>query len=148
MTASTWDIRWMDLAKLVSSWSKDLSTKCGAVVVDNRNTMLSMGWNGFPRRVDDNIPERHERPQKYKWTEHAERNAVYNAANTGARLDGANIYITFFPCSDCARAIIQSGIRSVVTYYPDFGNERWGDDFKFSLKMLEEAHVEVCFFQE
>ena len=146
LTASTWDERWMDLAKLVASWSKDRSTKCGAVIVDDRHTVLSLGWNGFPRHVNDDVPERHERPDKYKWTEHAERNAVYNAANTGTKLDGSTIYVTFFPCSDCARSIIQSGIRSVFTYYPDFKNERWGNDFRFSHKMLEEAGVSIYYY--
>lgn len=145
---SSWDARWMSLARLVSSWSKDQSTKCGSVIVDDRNTVLSLGWNGFPRHFNDDVQERHERPQKYKWTEHAERNAVYNAANTGVRLHGSIIYVTFFPCSDCARAIIQSGISRLVTYSPDFSNERWGNDFRFSHKMLDEVGIEMRFLDE
>ena len=138
-----WDSRWMDLAKLVSSWSKDRSRKCGAVVVDDRHTPVALGWNGFPRGVDDNVEARHERPEKYKWTEHAERNAIYNAASTGAILSGSTMYITWFPCCDCARGIIQSGIKRVVCLSSDMDDPNWKDSFSVSQAMMEESGIEI-----
>lgn len=103
------------MAEYVSTKSKDKSTKVGAVIVGPNNEVLSVGWNGFPRGVNDDVEERHERPAKYEWTEHGERNAIYNAARHGIRLDGTTLYTTHDPCADCARAIVQSGIRHVVT---------------------------------
>ena len=138
----------MDLAKLVASWSKDRSTKVGAVIVDQRNVILAIGWNGFPRHVDDDVEERHERPIKYKWTEHAERNAVYNAASKGIEVFNATIYIPWYPCADCARAIIQSGIFEVVVIEPDWDDERWGDDFKMVKEMFDEVQLSVRFYSE
>ena len=143
-----WDKRWMDLAKLVASWSKDRSTKVGAVIVDRRNVLLSIGWNGFPRRVNDNVEERHERPAKYKWTEHAERNAIYNAASEGIELFDSTIYIPWYPCADCARGIIQSGISEVVVVEPDWNDERWGEDFKMVKEMFDEVQLHIRFYSE
>lgn len=111
----TWDDFFLGLAGYVSQKSKDQSTKVGAVIVGPDHEVLSLGWNGFPRGVDDNVQERHERPAKYEWTEHAERNAIYNAARHGIALRGATIYVTHAPCAACARAIVQSGIRAVVS---------------------------------
>lgn len=143
-----WDTRWMDLAKFIASWSKDRSTKVGAVIVDHRNVLLSIGWNGFPRGLNDDIDERHERPIKYKWFEHAERNAIYNAASKGIELLDATIYIPWYPCADCARAIIQSGIVEVVVVEPDWDDERWGDDFKMVKEMFDEVQLHVRFYSE
>lgn len=136
-----WDLRWMEMAKLVASWSKDRSRKVGAVIVDDRNTVLALGWNGFPRGINDTIEARHERPDKYDWTEHAERNAIYNAAATGTKIAGATIYLPWFPCVPCARAIIQSGIDKVVCYEPDWADPAF--DFKRSEQMLEEAWINI-----
>jgi dCMP deaminase len=138
----------MDLAKFIASWSKDRSTKVGAVIVDHRNVLLSIGWNGFPRGLNDDIDERHERPIKYKWFEHAERNAIYNAASKGIELLDATIYIPWYPCADCARAIIQSGIVEVVVVEPDWDDERWGDDFKMVKEMFDEVQLHVRFYSE
>lgn len=110
------------MAKLVSSWSKDRSTKVGAVLVSQDNYVLGVGYNGFPRGVDDDIESRHDRPSKYDWTEHAERNAIYNAARHGISLDGASMFIWLEVsestqakgiCMSCCRAIIQSGVKRV-----------------------------------
>ncbi len=110
----SWDARWIELVRLVASWSKDRSTKTGCVIVDSRNVLVSIGWNGFPRGVLDELEERHERPAKYDLTEHAERNAIYNAAAKGNALAGCRLYVNWFPCAECARAIIQSGITHLV----------------------------------
>ena len=143
-----WDKRWIDLCKLVASWSKDRSTKVGAVIIDKRNIILSLGWNGFPKGIKDNIDERHERPVKYKWIEHAERNAIYNAVSNGINLADSRIYIQWYPCSDCARAIIQSGISEIICYKPDFNDERWGLDFKMVEEMFNETDIFVRYIEE
>lgn len=144
---SDWHNRWMDTARLISSWSKDRSRKCGAVIVDGRQNQLSSGWNGFPRGIRDDVEARHERPAKYTWTEHAERNAIYNAAAAGTRLLGATMYVTWFPCSDCARAIIQSGIKRLVCIKFDVADPKWGADFLVAKEMLEEAEIFVQFIE-
>ena len=138
----------MALAKQVGQWSKDRSTRVGAVIVKNRD-VIATGYNGFPRGIDDEDDERHERPEKYLWTEHAERNAVYAAAKMGHPLDGATIYVTvaegrkLFCCADCARAIIQSGITRVVADTADFLDPKWGPDMNRAARMLIEAGVDV-----
>lgn len=144
--SNTWDIRWLKQAKHISQWSKDRSTKVGAVIVDNTNRIVSTGWNGFPRGINDNVDVRHERPIKYKWTEHAERNAIYNAAANGHKLDGCTMYITMFCCVDCARGIIQTGIKRVVSPIPDMSNQVWAEDFKLSKEMLTEANVNILWY--
>lgn len=141
-----WHQRFLKQAYDVASWSKDKSTKVGAVIVDDNRAPRSYGFNGFPRKVNDNIKNRHERPVKYKYTEHAERNALYHCARVGIPTEGCTIYITHYPCSDCARGIIQSGIKRVVVAaenMTDDMKERWGDDFVISEKMFKEAKVEV-----
>lgn len=149
MTES-WTQRWMDLARLVATWSKDKSRQVGAVIVDERdgrNDQVSMGWNGFPRGVNDSVPTRHLRPEKYKWTEHAERNAIYNAAAKGYALHGCSIYLPWYPCADCARAIIQSGLAKVIAVEPDWNDPQYCDDFNLVCVMFEEAGVSVRFVE-
>lgn len=133
----------MDVARLVASWSKDRSRTCGAVIVDDRNVLVSIGWNGFPRGVNDDVDARHGRPAKYKWTEHAERNAIYNAAANGHSTRGCTIYLPWYPCADCARAIIQSGIARIVCTEPDWNDHIWAADFAVVREMLAEVGLEV-----
>lgn len=137
---SNWDERWMSMCDLIASWSKDRSRKTGAVIVDDRNTLISLGWNGFPRGINDDVEKRHQRPEKYAWSEHAERNAIYNAPRS---IRGATMYLPWFPCSDCARAIIQSGIGELVCIEPDWNSPTYGDDFRIANEMLCESSVKV-----
>ena len=109
-----WDAYFMKMAYHVASKSKDRSIKVGCVAVGDGNSVLSTGYNGFPRGVDDENEEYHTRPAKYDWTEHAERNTVYNAARNGIRLLYSTVYSTSLPCADCARAFVQSGVRRLV----------------------------------
>ena len=140
----TWTDRFMALAEHVSTWSKDRSTKVGAVLVDPKSkAVLSLGYNGFPRGCDDTVEHRHARPLKYAWTEHAERNAIFNAARNGVRTEGATMYLPWFPCVDCARAIIQAGVAELVCVEPDLKDPRWGEGFAVAIEMLHEAGVEV-----
>jgi dCMP deaminase len=140
-----WDKRWMALAEHIASWSKDKSRKAAAVIVDERNVLVSMGWNGFPRGLDDEVLCRHERPAKYLWTEHAERNAIYNAAANGFRLMGCRMYLPWFPCADCARAIVQAGIKEVICAEPDWEDPTYKGDFAVTREMFHESGVRITF---
>ena len=132
----------LQISHTIAKRSKDPSTQLGAVIVGPDHEIRSTGYNCFPRGIDDEVPERYERPEEYKWVEHAERNAIYNAARMGTPLKDCIIYVPWFPCTDCARAIIQVGIVEVViedTEVPD----RWREDFTRSLQMFSEAGVNV-----
>jgi dCMP deaminase len=142
----TWDTRFLSLAALVATWSKDDSRKVGCVIVGPDHDIRAIGFNGFPRGVDDNIPARKERPAKYAWTEHAERNAIYNAARIGVPLKGCTAYLPWFPCMDCARAIAQAGISELVCgQEPDLSDPKWGADFASVPVLLREAGVSLRF---
>ena len=140
---TSWDTKFFALYSHIAQWSKDKSTKVGAIIVNERNKVVSMGYNGFPIGFDDDVYLRHERPQKYVYTEHAERNAIYSAAELGIQTKGCKMYLCWFPCPDCARAIIQSGISELVCYPVDFTDERWGEGFRKSWEMLMECGVKV-----
>src|SRR5689334_8457570 len=99
-TVADWDSRFMKLAQQIATWSKDRSRQVGCVIVGPSNEIRAAGFNGFPRGVDDLNERRHTRPAKYKWTEHAERNAIYNAARVGIPLQGSRMYLPWFPCMD------------------------------------------------
>jgi dCMP deaminase len=144
--STKWDLRFLDVAALVATWSKDRSTKVGCVIVGPHNDIRTVGYNGFPRYVDDTIESRHERPAKYKWTEHAERNAIYNAVLNHTSLHGCSIYLTWYPCCDCARAIIQCGIgRVVCAKRPDDSNPTYVEDFKITAQLFDSTGTTVVF---
>ena len=111
-----WDELFIRQADLIAQKSKDPSTKVGCVIVGEGNVVLSMGFNGFARNIEESRSDRWVRPEKYIWVEHAERNAVYNAARHGIKLEGSRLYVNcdLSICADCARAIIQAGIREVI----------------------------------
>jgi dCMP deaminase len=121
----------------VAGWSKDPSTKVGAVIVDPRRVVRGMGYNGFPRGVCD-TPERYaDRPTKYKLVVHAEANAILNATGD---VRGCVLYCTWHPCSACAALIAQAGIAEVRCPAPD---PRWAEDGAFARMILDEAGVDV-----
>lgn len=126
-------------------YSKDRSTKVGALIIGTDNEPLSWGYNGFPRGVNDERPERHDRNrEKYKWSEHAERNAIFSAARSGHKLLGSRIYSSSLPnCIDCARAIIQAGIKEVYVEAEAVSQPRWKDDWELIKVMYEEAGVKL-----
>jgi dCMP deaminase len=144
-----WDARWLELANEVGSWSKDPTTKVGCVVIGDARQLLTAGYNGLPRGVNDDIEQRYSREErngvreKLRWTEHAERNAIYNAARHGVSLHGSVMYVPLFPCCDCARAVIQAGLKGLVTTNPDWDNPFWKDSWEVSLIMMTEAQVEI-----
>ena len=138
-----WDQYFMTMAYLVAMKSKDESTHCGSVIVDQENHMVSTGYNSFVRGINDNIPKRQERPEKYMWFEHGERNAIYSAANRGNKLKGCKIYVTGVPCADCARAIIQVGIKEVIIESREEFGKEWDDSHKVTIQMFKEAGVDL-----
>ena len=138
-------IKYYKLAQFTAStFSKDPSTKVGCVLLAPGSLqILSIGYNGFPRGVDETIGERWERPIKYSFVEHSERNCLYNACRSGTCTNNSIAITTLFPCCDCCRALIQAGVKTIITQIPDYTNERWGDNFKISKIMLNEANVDV-----
>lgn len=141
MNSQKWDLRFIELAKLVGSWSKDPSTKVGAVIVDEKNRIVSVGYNGFPQGIIDD--ERlQDRETKYKVVVHGEINAILFANKSVA---GCTLYtIPFEPCPRCAGLIIQSGIKRVVA--PKNTNARWEEDFKISRELFSEAKIVVDYY--
>ena|SRR5438128_7906898 len=144
----------MVFSRAASTLSKDRSTKLGAVILGQGFEVRAMGYNGFPRGVNDEAEERHLRPVKYKYTEHAERNAIYNAARVGTPLEGCRLLLDspIFVCSDCARAIINVGIRQVILIRrgdPDSDRQqRWEEDEVIARTMFAEAGVDVVYITE
>jgi dCMP deaminase len=110
----SWDEYYLDICKVVAARSKDPHTQIGCVIAGPAHEIRSTGYNSLPRGIRDDVPERLERPTKYLWMEHAERNAIYNAARCGTPLEGCTLYVEIMPCMDCARAIVQAGIREVI----------------------------------
>lgn len=142
---SEWDDRFLRLAQAVGEWSKDRSRKVGCIIVDDERGIRAIGYNGFPRGIEDEFQARHSRPTKYLWTEHAERNAIYEAARTGTRLEGCTMYLPWFPCMDCARAIVQVGIKRLVALRPDTTDAQWGEQFATALDLFKEVGTLVEF---
>ena len=146
-----WNKYFINLAYNISLKSKD-KKKVGAVLVSlNDHRIISTGYNGLPAGINDNIEERQERPEKYYWIEHAERNAIYNAARIGVSLRESTMYLTCgIPCSDCAKGIISSGIKRIHCKIKDTTRNReyWDEHAKRSLQMFKESGVEVIFYND
>lgn len=141
-----WCHHFIALARLAASMSKDRSTKCGCVLVGANRNVISTGYNGLPRGMNDDIDSRHERPQKYAYFEHAERNAIFNAARHGIALEDTVAFVTGPPCVDCTRALIQSGVQAV--YIPEHHNftgkevsDRWRESTQIAQNMMKECGI-------
>ena len=137
-----WDQRFFDLAQLVASWSKDPNTKVGAVIVNDLKQVLSLGYNGFPRGVKDEEARYTDRACKHSFVVHAERNALDNAF-TDVR--GSSMYVTHYPCNECAKGIVQKGIRRLFTPLPDPSKEYTKNEMLMSATntMFIESGVEI-----
>jgi dCMP deaminase len=134
-----WDVRFLELARFISAWSKDPSTKTGAVIADNNRRIVSVGYNGLARGVVDSPERYNDRELKYKIIVHCERNAIIFANRS---LAGCILYTwPFMSCSICASMVIQSGITRCVAPFSD--NPRWIADFKLTEMMYREAGVEL-----
>lgn len=145
----SWDEIFIDTARLWATKSKDPNTQIGAVIVGPDNEVISTGYNSFPRGIDDNVPERSERPEKYFYFEHSERNAIYQAARHGTSLKGCRMFVScWVPCTDCARAIIQVGIQEVVLgqKVEKASRSKWIEEAKRSEQMFREAGVKLRYY--
>ncbi len=136
-----WDQRCIDLALHISNWSKDPSTKVGCVVVGADREIRSTGFNGFPRGIEDSLERLEDREMKYPLICHAEENAIMHAARIGISLKDCVAYVTWPPCTRCARSLIQAGVVEVVFPKDIEIPERWVEDFDRSLSMMKEAGV-------
>jgi dCMP deaminase len=145
-----WDRRFMDLCDHLADWSEDPSRRVGAVIIGEGNSIISTGYNGLPRGVAMHPKKHFDRTdgRKYHWMEHAERNAIFNAARNGISTNLTKIYCSLFPCSDCARAIIQSGIGELITRELPKGEIRFAESMAISLDMLKESGVLVRFVDQ
>lgn len=144
-----WTEYFLGIAEQVKLKSKDESTQIGAVIVGVDNEVLSTGYNSFPRGMDDLKKERQERPEKYFWFEHAERNAIYNAARVGIPLKNSKIYLTSgLPCMDCARGIVNSGIKTVYCKETctTKNKKKWDESQDKSLELLIECGVAIIHY--
>ena len=141
--SAKWDERFLELAAHIARWSKDPSTKVGCVVVGADREIRSTGFNGFPRGIQDDDGRLTDRDKKYPLICHAEENAIMHAARIGMPLKDCVAYVTWPPCTRCARSLIQAGVKEVVYPVGCEIPERWRDDFDTSLGMLGEAGVVI-----
>lgn len=137
----------------VSEKSKDPSTKIGCILVNQNNRIISCGYNGIPKGLDDSDERLNNRIEKYKFVEHAERNCIYSAAQHGISTLNSTLYINGYPCCDCARAIISAGINKIVIHKEFYdimisqisNDKTWLYDIDISKNMLIEANIEINF---
>jgi len=132
------------MTNLVSESSDDGNRKVGCVIVKDRDSIISYGSNTLPNGVKK-LKSRKEKPDKYGWVGHAEKNAICESAKKGISTDGCEMYCNYYPCSDCAISIIQAGISKLYTEKPDFNHHKWGESWKRSKKMFEESGVDIEF---
>ena len=146
---SNWGNRYISLAKEISTWSKDPSRKIGAVAVGEKGQILAQGYNGFPRGILDSADRYNDRPTKYKYVVHAEMNVVYNATFNGVSLNGARLFVYGLPvCSECAKGIIQVGIKSVTVFSEDEVPEIWTNSWDTTQNMFKEAGVSALWIRK
>lgn len=143
-----WDEYFINIMETVASKSKDPRTKVGAVVVGPNNEIRSTGFNGFPIGVKDTIERYSNRELKYKYVSHADANCIYFAARNGVKLEGCRMYLPWYPCTDCTKAIIQSGIKEVVLDGKNWEEKTehwkdWKESMDISVSMLAEANVNL-----
>jgi dCMP deaminase len=142
-----WSRRWLKLAHEVSAWSKD-DTQVGAVMFDRLRNPRGFGYNGIPRGLSDTEPLRLQKPLKNWYFEHAERNVIYACSRNGISCDDCTIAITHWPCVDCTRAIIQSGISQVIVDAACLNGDnpffqKWQDQIEVSKSMLQEVGIDT-----
>lgn len=134
----------MEMAKEVAQWSKDPSTKIGAIAIGDNHRVLSTGYNGFPRGIDDSEDRLNNRALKYKYVVHAEQNCIYNACLNGISLAGASLYVYGLPiCSDCAKGIIQVGIKEIIIDESCFDRSDWNESWDLSKSFFNESGIRI-----
>lgn len=136
-----WDERFLEMAAFVSRWSKDPSTKVGAIFVDDSRRILATGYNGFPKRIADKPELYEDRKEKYARIVHAEKNGIYNACSHGVSLSGSTVYASGLDiCLECAKALIQVGVKRVVVYDQQLP-DAWVESCAMAEDLLLEANV-------
>ena len=142
-----WDLRFLKLAKEISTWSKDPSTQTGAVITDTQKRVISVGYNGLPQGIEDTEERYNNRELKYLIICHCERNAIIFAERN---LENCVLYTwPFASCATCASMVIQSGIkRCVAPEVPEHLKERWADNMKISMQLFKEAKIEVTLYKQ
>ena len=141
-----WHAYYLEVCRSLALRSKDPATQIGCVIVGPAHEIRSTGYNSFPRGIRDTVPERLERPEKYLWIEHAERNAIYNAARAGTPLQDCTIYVELTPCMDCARAIVQAGIARVIVdadRMRQYSSKRYDEEFKKVKVLFKESGIKM-----
>lgn len=143
MSNEKWDIRFLEMAKLVSTWSRDPSSKVGAVIVDQKNRVVSIGFNGLPTGLEDSDEILNNRELKYRMILHAEENAIHFSNQD---LTNCTIYTyPMAPCIKCSSSIIQKGITRVVSVYST--NERWEMELEKSREMFDQIGIKVDLYE-
>lgn len=148
---STWTKRFMGLCDHVAGWSEDRDFQVGCVIVSpTGNVVQAIGYNGLPRGVLAEDQGRFDRAsgEKFHWFEHAERNAIYNAARAGTSVEGCTAYVNRFPCADCGRALIQAGIAHVVAPPIPEADGALDYSFQVSRTMLTEAGLRLTEYRK
>jgi len=142
--SSAWDKKFLELAKHISTWSKDPSKKIGAVAVGQNRNILATGYNGFPKGIQDTEERLNDRETKYELVVHAEMNCIYNAVENGVSLKGAHLYVYGLPiCHECAKGVVQVGIGRVIVEDALCAEQRWSDSFAKSKRIFYEGNVAV-----
>ena len=145
--SENWDLRYLKLAKEISTWSKDPSRQIGAVAIGNKGQVLAQGYNGFPRGIYDGAVRYNDKAIKHQYVVHAEQNVIYNATYNGVSLDGATLYVWGLPvCNECAKGIIQVGIKKVIMPAMDYP-DKWLDVFDRTSNMFGEIGLKYEFIE-
>ena len=147
----TWRNRYLNLAKHISTWSKDPSRQIGAVAVGSKGEILAQGFNGFPRGIYDTDYRLAYREEKYKYVVHAEMNVIYNASFNGVSLDGADLYVYGLPvCNECAKGIIQVGVKRVfiLTSGSNSVPDMWIESWNNSKSMFDEVGIDYIWMYD
>lgn len=142
-------IKFLKLAIYMSElFSKDNSTKVGAITIESDTLQIkSFGYNGLPRKINE-TPERWDKPNKYSYVVHAEANMICNASLNGISLSNSILVVTLYPCNECAKLIIQSGIKTIITRPPNLQSEKWGNSFKTSMEMFNELGFTIILIND
>lgn len=142
---SWWDY-FLTMLDPIRARSEDPSTQVAALLTGQANQILTTGYNGLPRGVEHLAQRLNQRPMKYDWIEHAERNAIFNAARHGVALDFSTLVTDGIPCVNCGRAAIQVGVDTIVVAKEIFNtNIMWIKEASITLQMCKEAHIPVWF---
>jgi dCMP deaminase len=135
----------IDKLSEINEESDDGNTQVSAIITDSENLIISYGTNRLPDGLDYKS-DRCVKPLKYKWLMHAERSAIYMAAREGKSTNGCKMYVNYFPCVDCSRGIIQSGIKTLIAPKPDISHHKWGESWSIAIDMLEESGITIVYY--